>query len=386
MAFREPDGDHAQPATLPAAIAVQAAIRPDAVALRHKRLGIWHVLTWSRLAARVAGLAQGLARRGVGRGTELVLLTHPRLEALLLTLAAQSLGARAVPLDPLQPRERLQDLLAGLRPRFVFADDQATIDRVLAAVPAPELLAYADARGLAQYRHPALLPCAALDEADAAPAPAPAADDTAFVFYRLDGDGQLEAQHHTHRDLLAEAWALVRHEALSACEEALAARAFSGGEVARYLLGPWLAAGFTLNFPENADTRDNDRRELGPTLVLGTCATYARVAQLAFDGLPAPGTLVRRLVDAALSPSAGPLACGAGRWLVRRPLREVLGFTRLRTPLLVGDALDARTRDLLHALGIDVHAWPELHGWLPCRADDTLAATGSAPDLRWRPA
>jgi len=45
-----------------------------------------------------------------------------------------------------------------------------------------------------------------------------------------------------------------------------------------------------------------------------------------------------------------------------------------------------RTRDLLHALGIDVHAWPELHGWLPGRADDTLAATGSAPDLRWRPA
>jgi len=386
MAFREPDGAHAQPATLPAAIAAQAAIRPDGVALRHKRLGIWHVLTWRDLAARVAGLAQGLARRGVGRGNALVLLAHPRLEALLLTLAAQSLGARAVPLDPLQPRERLHDLLAGLQPRFVFADDQAMVDRVLAAVPAPELLAYADARGLAQYRHPALLPCAALDEAGAAPAPAPAPDDTAFVFYRLDGDGQLEAQRHSHRNLLAEAWALVRHEALSACEDALAARAFSGGEVARYLLGPWLAAGFTLNFPENADTRDNDRRELGPTLVLGTRATYARVAQLAFDGLPAPGTLVRRLVDAALSPAAGPLVRGAGRWLVRRPLREVLGFTRLRTPLLVGDALDVRTRDLLHALGIDVHAWPELHGWLPGRADDTLAATGSAPDLRWRPA
>jgi long-subunit acyl-CoA synthetase (AMP-forming) len=386
MALREGDGAHAQPATLPAAIAAQAALRPDAVAVRHKRLGIWHVLTWRDLAARVAGLAQGLARRGVGRGTALVLLAHPRLEALLLTLAAQSLGARAVPLDPLQPRERLHGLLAGLRPRFVFADGQALVDRVLAAEPAPELLVYADARGLAQYRHPALLSCAALDEAGAAFAPAPAADDTAFVFYRLDDAGQLEAQHHTHRELLAEAWALVEHEGLTAREEALAARAFSGGEVARYLLGPWLAAGFTLNFPENGDTRDNDRRELGPTLVLGTRATYARVAQLAFDGLPAPGTLVRRLVDAALAPAAGPLARVAGRWLVRRPLREVLGFARLRTPLLVGDGLDARTRDLLHALGIDVHAWPELHGWRPGRADDTAAAAGPAPDLRWRPA
>jgi len=385
MSFREPDGAHAQPATLPAAIAAQAAIRPDAPALRHKRLGIWHVLTWRQLAARVAGLAQGLARRGVGRGTELVLLAHPREESLLLCLAAQTLGATAVPVDPLQPRERLQALLASLGPRFVFADDQRMVDQVLAAVPAPDLLVYADARGLARYRHAALLSCAALAEEGAAPAYVPAAGDTAFVFYRLDGDDRLEAQRHTHRDLLAEARTLVRHEALSAREEALAARVFSGGGVARYLLGSWLVAGFTLNFPESPDTRDNDRRELGPTLVLGTCATYARVAQLAFDGLPPPGTLVRRMVDAALSPAAGPLARFMGHWLVRRPLRDVLGFARLRTPLLVGDALDARTAALLHALRVDVHAWPEIHGWQSAAAH-AIGAARRESGLRWRPA
>lgn len=393
MASREPDGAHARAPTLPEAVAAQAAVRPDATALRHKRLGIWHGLTWRQLQARVAALAQGLARRGVGRGAALVLLSHPRVESVLLSLAAQSLGATAVPVDPLQPRDRLQALLASLAPRFVFAADQGLVDAVLAAVPMPPLLVYADARGLAGYGHPALLSCAALAEQDGGPAPAraPDAGATAFAFYRLDAGGALEAQRHTHRDLLAEARALVRHEGLSARDEGLAARAFSGGDVARYLLAPWLAAGFTLNFPECLETRDNDRRELGPTLVLGTRATYARVVQLALDGLPAPGTLARRLVDAALAPTGGALARHLGHWLVRRPLRDVLGFARLRTPLLVGAALDARSAALLHALGVDVHPWPEVHGWQSAgaagAADAAAAdANGREPGLQWRPA
>ena len=53
----------AQAQTLPAAVAVQAAARPDATALRHKRHGLWRVLAWRQLAARVDQLAQALEGR-----------------------------------------------------------------------------------------------------------------------------------------------------------------------------------------------------------------------------------------------------------------------------------------------------------------------------------
>ncbi|MNR37341.1 hypothetical protein D3C85_1553490 [compost metagenome] len=66
-------------------------------------------------------------------------------------------------------------------------------------------------------------------------------------------------------------------ERLTEREEALAARAFAASGQARYLLAPWLLAGFRLNFPERLETRDQDRRELGPSLVLGTRETYGRL-------------------------------------------------------------------------------------------------------------
>ena len=60
-----------------------------------------------------------------------------------------------------------------------------------------------------------------------------------------------------------------RENRSSASEEALAARVFAASGQARYLLAPWLSAGFCLNFPEALATRDTDRRELGPTLGAG---------------------------------------------------------------------------------------------------------------------
>ncbi|RMQ25539.1 hypothetical protein ALQ07_05157, partial [Pseudomonas syringae pv. actinidiae] len=41
-----------------------------------------------------------------------------------------------------------------------------------------------------------------------------------------------------------------------------------------------------------------------------------------------------------------------GYWLIRRPLLDVLGMSRLSTPLLVGDALTASSQAFFAALGI----------------------------------
>ncbi|MFP5392958.1 MAG: AMP-binding protein [Gammaproteobacteria bacterium] len=376
------DSELLDPVSLPAWLAQQAVLRPHAVALRHKRLGIWHALTWQQLARSVNRQAAALARHGVDAGATVVLLSLPRPEALLLALAAQTLGAVAAPLDPLLPKEALQSLLVQLQPAFVFAEDQAQVDLVLEALPEPALLAYADERGLGQYRHPALISCTALEAA--APregSPRAGADEAAFAFYRLHG-AAVELQQFSHRQLLLQAHHLVSAERLGAHDEALVARGFATGSTARYLLASWLVAGFALNFPENLATRDHDRRELGPTLVLGTRETYARVAAMARARLPRPGSLLRRLVDRALAAGSAGLP---GYWLVRRPLREVLGFARLRSPLLVGAALDAETDAFFRALGIAVHPWDEVQEW---SAHDATERLGARPHtyLNLRPA
>ncbi|WP_148714511.1 AMP-binding protein [Chitinolyticbacter meiyuanensis] len=354
---------HTAPNTLPEQLLVQTRQRSGEIALRHKRLGIWQARRWRELADETARLAAALATAGFGAGDALVLLTQPRPEALLLSLAAQWLGGVAVPLAPDLPDAELHAVLQQLSPHYLFAEDETQWQRVNHG--AYRLAIYGDARGLngiAGWTAYAEL------HGDAAPAePQARSAQPAFAFYRVQPGGNIERQAISHAELLQEGVRLVTAEGLTEHEEALAARAFAAGGQARYLLAPWLLAGFRLNFPESTATRDQDRRELGPTLVAGTRETWGRLADQVQQRLPLPGSLRRWLVDAALTPPRswhGRLWHGiAGHWLVRRPLRDVLGLTRTRVPLLVGDPLTEPAARLLTQLGVVVRGWPDPAQW-----------------------
>ena len=354
-----------QPSSLPGWLLEQAAARPRAVALRHKRLGVWQERSWDALRVEVGALAGALSERGFRPGSTLTLLSNPRPEAVLLALAAQWLGGGAAGLDP-RGETAAPDLLAGTPGRdFVFAEGLAEVERVRRAGLRPTFLCYVDPRGLAADPAPELLAYPALLASGGGRVPAllarPAA--VAFVFLRRGSDGAVEEQGIAHADLLRQGLALVTGEGLTHREEAFAARAFAASGQARYLLAPWLAAGFCLNFPESLETRDIDRRELGPTLVAGTVETWLRLANLVQERLPAPGTWLRRCIDRGLDPHADGLSRLLGHWLVRRPLRDVLGFTRTRVPLIVGEPLPETSAQFFATLGIVVRNWTEAAEW-----------------------
>ena len=295
----------------------------------------------------------------------------------MLALAAQWLGGSAAVLDP-RGEPGAPNLLARTPGRdFVFAEGLAEVERVRGAGLVPTLLIYADPRGL--IADPALVSYSALAVSTGGHVPAllarPAA--VAFVFLRRGSGGWVEFQETSHADLLREGQALVSGEALTHREEALAARAFAASGQARYLLAPWLIAGFCLNFPEGLDTRDIDRRELGPTLVAGTRETWQRLENMVRERLPAAGTWQRRLVDRALAPRAAGLTGLIGGWLVRRPLRDVLGFTRTRVPLIIGEPLPEASVQFLATLGIAVRNWKEAADW---KAQDRAQRLTTAPD------
>ncbi|PKM30714.1 MAG: long-chain fatty acid--CoA ligase [Gammaproteobacteria bacterium HGW-Gammaproteobacteria-11] len=356
----------ANPGSLPDWLHLQALRQPASIALRHKRLGIWQVRTWRQVADEVRSLAKTLHQRGFGQGNSLLIISRPRPESLLAALAAQWLGGVAVLLDPLEDAEPQVSLLADLQAEFVFAEGLQEIQRLQAAALQPRLLIYADGRGL--------LSSPALPEAHAYAAlikpavdlllrPQARPERTAFAFYRLGAEQGLEQQRISHAELLQAGRHLVKTEHLGRQEEALAARAFATGGQARYLLAPWLIAGFRLNFPENLATRDQDRRELGPTLVAGTRETFSRLHMQILQRLPEPGSRSRRLIDWALAKRPTVWQRSLGYWLVRRPLRDALGFSRTRAPLLVGEELAADTQAFFDVLGIEVRTWPDPAQW-----------------------
>lgn len=379
------------PATLPHWLLRQSNQQAGRIALRHKRLGVWQQRSWRQAADEVHRLATALRASGFGEGATLAIVSHPRPEALLAALAAQWLGGVAALLDPLEAAAGQIEVLGQLQPQAVFAEGLLEIERLQSSALTPALVIYADGRGVASL-NPAGLALAdyaqlALRETDC-PWPVQAhAERTAFAFYRYAASGQIEQQRITHAELLQQGQRLVLAEKLNEQEEALAARAFAASGQARYLLAPWLIAGFCLNFPENLATRDNDRRELGPTLVAGTAQTYGRLHELVQSRLPQPGSVQRRLVDWALAKQPGAVRRVLGEWLVRRPLRDVIGFTRTRAPLLVGEPLPMDTLTFFAALGIEVRAWPDpaqWHGPVAAPALSTISTrsiTSAAPVL-----
>jgi long-subunit acyl-CoA synthetase (AMP-forming) len=358
--------DNPQPGTLPQWLQQQARQQGTGIALRHKRLGVWQVRTWRQLAAEVEQLATALQVRGFVPGASLVIVSRPRPEALMAALAAQWLGGVAALLDPLEAAAAQVPLLRELHTEWVFAEGHGEIQRLRAAGLAPRLLIYADGRGLAGVSQAGdTLAFAQLQQqgSDHRLEPQARAERTAFAFYRLGAGQRIEQQRISHAELLQEGRRLVHSEQLGRQEEALAARAFAAGGHARYVLAPWLMAGFRLNFPENLATRDQDRRELGPTLVAGTRDTYERLHAQVLARLPEPGSWRRRLVDWALVANPGALQRHLGYWLIRRPLRDVLGFSRTRVPLLVGEALAPPTLAFFQALAIEVRSWPDPAQW-----------------------
>lgn len=355
------------PTTLPAWLAHQARQRPTAIALRHKRLGIWQVRNWAQVQSEVLALAGALRASGFGPGAQLAILSRPRPEALFAALAAQWLGGTAALFDPLEDAAGQGAALRQAGVDFIFAEGLEEILRLREIGLAPVWLAYADGRGMtdSQVRGDALDYVSLLAAEAEYGAPPVHSDDAAFAFYR-QGDAGVERQRFSHTQLLQEGELLVRDERLTQREEALAARAFATSGQARYLLAPWLLAGFRLNFPERLETRDQDRRELGPSLVLGTRETYGRLQQRVRERLPLPGSPSRRLVDWALRGKGGWI----GEVLVRRPLRDVLGFSRTRVALLVGPALEEDTQRLFAGLGIEVRSWPAAERWVELRERD----------------
>lgn len=372
--------------TLPGWLQVQAHRRPHEIAIRRKIGGRWVERRWAELEKEVAQLAKMLALRGFGSGDSLILLTRARPESLLLALAAQWLGGSASMINPELDTEELLNLLTHLPLRFLFLEDSQQAERIQTLWERraqPDLLLHTEEKEWQAIRlsHQIHYPDLA-EQAPQIPLPEQKAraDEIAFTFYQPQGNKAPLTLSLTHRDIVSEGQRVVQAQELTEREEALASRSFAAGGQARYLLAPWLIAGFCLNFPESLASRDRDRRELEPTLMLGAKDSYTRLAGLLKTQLDQQRSLGRYLADWAFDPDLQGLRRLLVDQLVHRPLVKWLGFARIRNALLVGEPLAPETSRIFQALGIEIRNWPDWSQWEALEQSDKPQLT---PPLAW---
>ncbi|UJW29754.1 non-ribosomal peptide synthetase [Saccharothrix sp. AJ9571] len=116
--------------TVPELVDRQAAVTPDAIALRHPG----GTLTYAALKTRSDELAGALAAQGVRREIPVALQVPRGAEAVVLMLAVLKCGGFYVPLDPGHPPAHRDRVLADSGARLVLTGT-AELDTVDSAVP-----------------------------------------------------------------------------------------------------------------------------------------------------------------------------------------------------------------------------------------------------------
>ncbi len=371
------------PTTFPRLLLDHAKARPTAPALREKVYGIWQTTTWAELAQLVRRLACGLAHAGLKRGDHLVVVgdNRPRLYATML--AAQSLGAIPVPLYQDAVAAEYVFPVNNAEVRFAVVEDQEQVDKMLELrEQCPQLahIWYDDPRGLRNYAEPGLDSLDALVAAGQAhdgsnarlfddEVAACRADDVAAMFFTSGTTGNPKGVVHTHATLLDRARAGQSFDKLSDREEVLAYMplAWIGQNIFSY--AQWLACGYVVNCPESAATVMIDLKEIGPTYYFAPPRVFEGLLTSVMIRMEDAGRIKRWMFQRAMDVArrVGPalmdgqkvgaldaLKYRLGDLFVYGPLRNTLGFSRVRVAYTAGEAIGPDLFTFYRSIGINL--------------------------------
>ncbi len=369
--------------TFPRLLLDHAASRPLATALREKEYGIWQSLTWQALAEMVKGLACGLHQAGLQRGEHVIVVgaNRPRLYASML--AVQSLGAIPVPLYQDAVATEYVFPINNADVRFAVVENQEQVDKLLEIRPDCEKLAHIffdDPRGLRNYQQVGLASLSDLqDKGQQFAKQTPTffdkevainqADDVAAMFFTSGTTGNPKGVVHTHRSLLDRAKAGADFDHLSEKEEVLAYMppAWIGQNIFSY--AQWLCCGYVVNCPESVATVNIDLKEIGPTYYFAPPRVFEGMlttVMIRMEDASAPKRglfsyfmdIARRYGPARMDGQSiglwGQLIYGLGNVLIYGPLRNNLGFSRVRVAYTAGEAIGPDLFNFYRAIGINL--------------------------------
>ncbi|WP_411878459.1 AMP-dependent synthetase/ligase [Polaromonas sp. YR568] len=369
--------------TFPRLLLKHAAERPGAAAMREKEYGIWQAHSWAGMAQLVEHLACGLHQRGLQRGEHMVIIgaNRPRLYATML--AAQALGAVPIPLYQDAVGAECIFPINNADVRFALVEDQEQVDKLLeirGQCPQLAHMVYDDPRGLRNYAEAGLESLDALLEAGRAFAAAQPGffksevdkarpDDVAAMFFTSGTTGNPKGVVHTHNTMLDRAKAGADFDRLTSAEEVLAylPPAWIGQNIFSY--AQWLACGYVVNCPESASTVTIDLKEVGPTYYFAPPRIFEGLLTTVMIRMEDAGRIKRGMFNyfMGVAKRAGPALMDGkpvggldralyalGNLMVYGPLRNTLGFSRVRVAYTAGEAIGPDLFTFYRSIGINL--------------------------------
>jgi len=352
-------------------------------ALRSKTRGIWQAISWQQYFERVKFFSLGLTALGIKPGDCLAVIGNNRPTSLFAVVGAQAAGGVALCLYQDSTPAELAVLLGQFDVRYVVAEDQEQVDKILEIRGGLSSLAgviYCDARGMRHYRDEGLtsfselLRLGSLDDGQHPGSfeqriAQGKGDDVALICTTSGTTGDPKGALLSYRNMLSMAGSLNQVDPKHERDEFVSFLPLAWfGEQMTSLVSA-LSIGFTVNFPEKPETVMADLREIGPQIIFSPPRVWEGIASSVqvriMDTTPFKRFMYNTFMPVGEKVAGLRLAGRPVPLLARiqyalahiclfRALRDRLGLTRVRSALTGGSALGPDVFRFFHAIGVNL--------------------------------
>ncbi len=373
--------------------------------MRRKDLGIWQTWTWDKLCADVRAIAIGLRKLGLERGDAVAIIgdNRPRLYATFA--AVQSIGGIAVPIYQDSVADEMAYVLDHAEVKYAVVQNQEQVDKlILIAERVPQLRTaiYEEERGLAGYDRTHLHSFERVQELgrremrDNAGAAGWWLDeiakgkgsDVSVMLYTSGTTGRPKGVVLTHDNIVVSAQNGNKFDNFTEKDTLLAylPMAWVGDHLFSY--GQAFAAAMCVACPESPETIIEDRREIAPTYFFAPPRVYENLLTQIMVRMEDAGRLKKgmfhyflkvarrsgeKILDGKPVGLKDRLLYWLGNILVYAPLRNRMGFSKIRVAYTAGEAIGPELFRFYRALGMNLK---QLYGQTEASVYVTLQPDG----------
>jgi long-chain acyl-CoA synthetase len=355
----------------------------DRVAMREKEFGIWRPITWHDYFENVKYIALGLISLGLEEGDKVSMIGDNRPEGLwaeMATLCSRGIGVWLFQ-DCLIDEVRY--IIDHSDTKFLFGEGQEEVDKAISIFnecPKLNKIIWDDSKGMRNYDQDYLISLKEVQQlGHELEKEKPnlfeelidkgSGEEIALLFYTSGTTALPKGALLSHNNMLTMGQHLMAVDPCQDTDDYVSYLPFAWIGEQMMSISCGLQVGYTLNFPEEPDTAQENIREIGPHVMFAPPRMYEqmtrtvqvkyldatwikrkfyefstyvgyKVANLKFDKKPVP--VFWRLLE----------------WLayviVQKKLKDHLGLSRVRNAYTGGAAMGPDHFRFFHALGVNL--------------------------------
>jgi len=353
------------------------------VAMREKEFGIWIPFTWQDYYDNVKYLSLGMVSLGLKKGDKVSMIGDNRPEGLWAEIAAMCAGAIGVWLFQDCMMDEVKYIIDHSDTVFFVGETQEEVDKALSIkdeCPKLKWIIWDDPKGMRNYHQDFLISIKKVQElGKELDQKEPDlfektineghGDDICLLFYTSGTTALPKGALLSHWNMLTMGKNLMAVDPCYDTDDFVSYLPFAWIGEQMMSISCGLQVGYTLNFPEEPDTAQQDIREIGPHVMFAPPRLYEGMTrQVQVKHIDA--TWIKRMfynfatkvgykvANLKFEKQPVPLHWKFLNWLayitIQKKLKDHLGMSRLRYCYTGGAAMGPDHFRFFHALGVNL--------------------------------